>query len=100
MNSHQDTFTKIEDEALEFYSSVTGNPIRESDRQLCQELLKNGLAPFKVGVLLSVARCKTHVNSLRYCAGAIEEAAQHPQAGSDSYIRYLTEKIRQIAGAV
>ena len=97
MESRRDASLQIEeDEALEFYSRLSGNPIRESDRRVREELLQFDPTTIKVGVVLSILRCKNHVHSLKYCRGAIEEAARSPREGRELYLRYLMSKVDRI----
>jgi hypothetical protein len=76
-----------EAEALAFYAKTTGNQVKERDRDAYREVADLPLHSFRAGVMQSVLLCRTRVNSLKYCLGAIREAAE---AGmSEEIVNYL-----------
>src|ERR1700694_2492695 len=65
-----------EAEMLAFYRRTTGNPVKERDREAFREVAKLAVHLIRAGIMRAVLRCPTRVNSLRYCIGAIQEAAR------------------------
>lgn len=63
-------------ELLAFYQQRTGNPIKETDRAALREVATLPDHSIRTGIIYSVLRCPTRVNSLRYCIPAIKEVAQ------------------------
>lgn len=65
-----------EAEALAFYAKTTGNQVKERDRDAYREVADLPEHFFRAGVMQSILLCRTRVNSLKYCLGAIKEAAE------------------------
>lgn len=76
---------------LEFYAEQTGNPLRASDRRALAEISHHPEHIIKAGILLSMLRVRTRVNSLKYCLGAVAECAEG-KVGED-YLKYLAGKL-------
>jgi hypothetical protein len=55
---------------------VIGNPIKQNDRDFLETILDLPIAAIRGGIAKSLLLCQTRINSLRYCAGAIEELFQ------------------------
>lgn len=72
---------------LDFYAETTGNRVREADRKAFAEVSHHAPHVIKAGIITSVLRAKSQINSFRYCIGAIEEIAES-SAGAD-YLQYL-----------
>jgi hypothetical protein len=83
------------DDIISHYEALTGNKASAADRQTLSEMQNQHPDHNRVGILLSVLRSKSRINSLRYCLGAIEEAAQMPPAQAREYIGYLRQKVDQ-----
>lgn len=83
----------LNDEINIFYQKLTGRPFTDKDRQAYQEV--SHLAPhiIKGGILLSLMRAKTPINSFRYCIGAMQEITESG-AGPD-YLKYLLSKLQE-----
>lgn len=62
-----------EDVLLAFYAEQTGNPIKQRDRDVMGQVSALPDNAIKGGILKSVLLCRTRVNSLSYCVGAILE---------------------------
>ena len=75
-------------EILAYYSLLTGNPLKQNDRDFLETILDLPMAAIKGGIAQSLLRCKMRINSLRYCEGAIEEIFEHRGADS-SFSIYL-----------
>lgn len=80
---------------ISHYARVTGTEPRESDVAILPELQKFPIVAVKCGILMSVLRAKSRVNSLRYCLGAIEEAASGGVVDMNQYLQYLESKLRR-----
>lgn len=77
-------------QALDYYAKHTGNEVKERDRQTAR-LLSGFQGPaIKAGILLSVMRAKARIHSLKYCVGAIQEAAA--TGVNNSYVTWLEMK--------
>jgi hypothetical protein len=68
-------------DVLAYYVRLTGNPIRQNDRDFLETILELPIWAIQCGIGMSVFKCKTplhdpHVGSLRYCANAIAEVAE------------------------
>jgi hypothetical protein len=76
---------------LRFYEEWTGNRARERERQQMCELTERFTdAAIKAGIIRSVLLCRSRVNSLTYCEGAIAEVAG---TGVDAgYLEYLIHR--------
>ena len=83
------------EELLAYYAKWTGNPIRESDWQAMRFALFYTPAAIKAGILMSILRTKTKVNSFKYCLGAIDEVAKAGIVGSVDHVRYLEMKVEK-----
>jgi len=83
------------EELLAYYSKWTDNPVRESDWQTMRLALSYTPAAIKAGILMSILRTKTKVNSFKYCLGAIEEVAKAGIVGSADHVRYLEMKVEK-----
>ncbi len=85
-------------DVLAYYSKLTGNQIRQSDRDYLETLLDIPTWKIKCGIAMSVYKCKTplhnpHVGSLKYCAGAIAEVSE---SGIDqSYFGHVENVLRR-----
>jgi hypothetical protein len=84
-----------DDGIISLYESLTGNHATAADRQILTDLHQQHPDHIRVGILLSVLRSKKRINSLRYCIGAIEEAAQMSPQQTRDYLGYLRQKADQ-----
>ena len=82
-----------DEEIFIFYRKWTGNRITDGDRKFYREIQHFAPHVIQCGILLSLQRAPTRVNSLRYCKGAIEEMAASG-AGRD-YVTYLMRKVTE-----
>ena len=87
LNQPQDDDDASSAAIFEFYAERTGNPVRASDRQTLAQLCSYPEHVVKAGILLSLLRSRSRINSLKYCVGAIEECAQ--QKAGEEYFNYL-----------
>jgi hypothetical protein len=78
---------------LDFYSEQTGNAVRASDRRTAAELSRHPEHVAKAGIVLSLLRARSRINSLKYCVGAVEECAEN-RAGEE-YLRYLLGQLER-----
>lgn len=77
---------------LNFYVELTGNPVKAADWNTLSEIAHCSDAIIKAGIREAVLRCKTRVNSLKYCVRPILELAQ---LGPDTEtLDYLESKPR------
>ncbi len=78
---------------LAYYVRLTGNQIRQNDRDYLETILDFPLWIIRCGIAKSVFLCKTHVGSLRYCNGAILEIRD---AGiSEDYFQHVERALRR-----
>lgn len=88
-----------ENYVLNFYCEATGARLRETDKAVYRESLAN-LAPhiITIGIVNSVIRNAFsnnpgRINSLKYCLGAIDEAAAHgSQQGMMEMLKWSIDK--------
>src|SRR5215472_6911683 len=80
------------EDLLAYYAKWTGNQIREPDWQAMRLALSYAPAAIKAGILMSILRTKTRVNSFKYCLGAIDEVAKAGIVSSADHVRYLESK--------
>ena len=73
---------------LDYYSVLTGNPLKQNDRDFLETIIDVPTAAIKGGIAQSLLRCQTRINSLRYCEGAIEEIFE-TCGDENSYSIYL-----------
>lgn len=78
-------------ELLAYYSLLTGNQLKQNDRDFLETILDVPIAAIKGGIAQSLLRCQTRINSLRYCAGAIEEIFE--ARGADSSFSIYLETV-------
>jgi len=71
---------------LQFYRDKTGNMVKERDRDALREVLHFSDTAIKGGILCSILRCPTKINSLRYCLNAVGEVSD---AGISSDIVWI-----------
>ena len=83
------------EDLLNYYSRWTGNPVRENDWQAIRLALSYTPAAIKAGILMSILRTKTRVNSFKYCLGAIDEVTKSGIVGSVDHVRYLEMKVEK-----
>jgi hypothetical protein len=83
------------EELLAYYAKWTGNQIRESDWQTIRLALSYTPTAIKAGILMSILRTKTKVNSFKYCLGAIDEVAKAGIVGTTDHVRYLEMKVEK-----
>jgi hypothetical protein len=83
------------EELLAYYAKWTGNQIRENDWQAMRVALSYAPTAIKAGILMSILRTKTKVNSFKYCLGAIDEVAKAGIVGSTDHVRYLEMKVEK-----
>jgi len=83
------------EDLLSYYAKWTDNPIRESDWKALRVAFGYSPAAIKAGILMSVLRTKTRVNSFKYCLGAIDEVAKSGIVGSADHVRYLEMKVEK-----
>lgn len=82
-----------EDVLLAFYAAQTGNRIKQRDRDVLEQVSALPDNAIKGGILKSILLCRTRVNSLSYCVGAIlEMGADDPGL---EYVQYLESKLRK-----
>lgn len=85
------------DETLSFFEKWTKRKASKKDRETLADLQSSGKSAnlIKIGILISVERSKSPINSLAYCVGAIEESADKmPDSKThESYLFYLTNKL-------
>ncbi|MEM4409537.1 MAG: hypothetical protein QXI19_12425 [Candidatus Caldarchaeum sp.] len=75
------------------YEKYTGNPWKPQDDER-YEAIKDVLPDvIEAAIITSVLRCKTRVNSLAYCEGAISEYMEFLPPG---YVSYLREKWKEL----
>jgi hypothetical protein len=74
-----------------FYSRHTGNFVNANDRQAYRAVAHLPERVIYAGILLSLLRAKRHVNSLKYCLGAIREAAD--MRPSAEYVNFLASEL-------
>jgi hypothetical protein len=82
-----------DEDILLFYRRWTGNQVTEKDRHAFKEVEHLHPNIVKAGILISIIRAKTRINSFRYCIGAIQEAADSPVKPDGDYIRYLLGRV-------
>lgn len=68
-------------EIRRWYETYTGNPWREGDATMAQEYLSTDIRLVRIGILYSLSRATSKVNSLSYCRGQIEEWKKTPLGG-------------------
>jgi hypothetical protein len=92
INNLIDIDDNLNNDVISFYEKWTRNKATEKDRKTYSEI--QHLAPhvIKSGILVSVIRAKNKINSLKYCVGAIEEAAETNP--SEDYLKYLLEAMK------
>jgi hypothetical protein len=83
------------EELLAYYAKWTGNQVRENDWQAIRLALSYTPTAIKAGILMSILRTKTRVNSFKYCLGAIDEVAKSGIVGSADHVRYLEMKVEK-----
>jgi len=83
------------EELLSYYAKWTDNPIRESDWKALRAVFGYSPTAIKAGILMSILRTKTKVNSFKYCLGAIEEVAKAGIVSSADHVRYLEMKVEK-----
>jgi predicted DNA binding CopG/RHH family protein len=89
-----------DDKPLSIYRRLTGNRVRQSDKDAAAEIATIAPAFIESGIIMSMLRAAaksppSRVNSFRYCLGAIEEACQQQKTTIDSYVIYLRKKLRE-----
>jgi hypothetical protein len=78
---------------INLYEKLTGKKSTTADRQTLTELRQQyNLDHIRIGILLSALRAQKQINSLRYCAGAVAEAAALSPKEAESYLAYLRKK--------
>ena len=82
-------------EILGYYSLLTGNQIRQNDRDCLETLLNVPTYVIRAGIAQSILRCNTRINSLRYCVGAIEEIRE---SGVDRSFAVYLEAVLVLEG--
>jgi hypothetical protein len=80
---------------LAYYTKWTGNQVLERDWQAMRLALSYTPIAVKAGILMSILRTKTRVNSFKYCLGAIDEVAKAGIISSTDYVRYLELKVEK-----
>lgn len=75
-------------EILAYYSLLIGNPIKQNDLDFLETILHLPSAAIRGGIAQSLLRCTAKINSLRYCAGAIDEIVEKGGA-ENGYSVYL-----------
>lgn len=80
-------------EVLIYYVKLTGNPVRQNDRDYLETILDLPVWAIKAGIGISVFKCKTRVGSLRYCHGAIMET--HQSGATDSYLQAVERALQR-----
>ena len=80
---------------LNFYCEATGNRLKSADKAVYRERLAS-LAPYivKIGIITSVIRSKTRINSLNYCVGAIEEIAE--VGTPENHLALMIRSVREV----
>ena len=74
-------------DVLAYYSRLTGNPLKQNDRDALDTVIHLPTYAIKCGIGKSILVCKSRVNSLRYCIGAIEEIAE--SGVNETYLAYM-----------
>jgi hypothetical protein len=84
---------KTDDDIINLYEKKIGKKATTADHQTLAEL-RQKFQPdhIRVGILLSILRAQKPINSLKYCAGAIAEAATLSPKEAESYLAYLRGK--------
>jgi hypothetical protein len=77
---------------ISYYSHWTSNEPKQSDIDALEELRQFPLIAVQCGILMSVLRAKGKINSLKYCVGAVREAATTPDTNLNNYLGYLEHK--------
>jgi len=77
------------------YAKWTGNQVRENDWQTVRLALCYTPTAIKAGILMSILRTKTRVNSFKDCLGAIDEVAKAGIVGTADHVRYLEMKVEK-----
>jgi hypothetical protein len=100
-SSSEENRQKLSDDdaarCLALYERATGNRARESDRQFLTTLGGRPPTLIQAGIALSAIRAReagTHINSLNYCRGTIEELSE-PHV-LPSYLEYVLNKFEQL----
>lgn len=83
------------EDLIAYYAKWTNNPIRQIDWQALKSALSYSPLAVKAGILMSILRTKTRVNSFKYCLGAIDEVAKAGVVNSAEYVRYLELKVEK-----
>ena len=83
------------EDLMAYYAKWTDNPIRQNDWQALKAAFGYSPLAVKAGILMSILRTKTRVNSFKYCLGAIDEVAKAGVVNSEEYVRYLEQKIEK-----
>jgi hypothetical protein len=83
------------EELLTYYAKWTGNQVRENDWQAIRLALSYTPTAIKAGILMSILRTKTRVNSFKYCLGAIDEVAKAGIVSTADHVRYLEMKVEK-----
>lgn len=78
------------------YECYTGNKWRPSDENAYRMVSNLLLEVIEAGIISSVLRCPTRVNSLSYCLGAIFEFNDFLPPG---YLLYLRRRFQQLRGS-
>lgn len=87
---------KTDEDIISLYEKLTTRKFSASDKQTLAELRQQHEPNhIRVGILLSVLRANKRINSLKYCVGAIGEAASLSPQKAEEYLRYLRNKMQR-----
>lgn len=80
---------------VQLYEKYSGNKWKPSDDKVYEEI--KGVLPdvIEAAIIASVLRCKTKINSLAYCEGAVKEYDEFLPPG---YLGYLRDKWNDTSG--
>lgn len=89
---YDDLDNALNDDIINFYEKLTKNKWKEADTESLREVEHYAPHILKAGVVLSLHRVKTRINSFRYCVNAIHESAE-AKPGPD-YLQYLLSRLK------
>jgi hypothetical protein len=82
---------------IQFFEKWTGTKIKDKEKfKYSYEGIRHlDIKIIEIGILLSVFRSKTKINSLNYCLNTIQEAAEAKIGNPDDYIKNIIKHLEK-----